>query len=400
VDSQKTLTEESSLRILLAHNLYQQRGGEDVVVESEAELLERHGHRLAWLERHNDDIRTMNRMRLARDTLWSPESARACRAAIADFRPDVIHVHNSFPLLSPAIYWAAAKAGVPVVQTLHNFRLLCPQAMFLRQGKVCEDCLGHVPWRAAMHGCYHDSPLQSSLVAGMLTAHRLIGTWRHRITRYIALNEFCKRKFIAGGLPAERIAIKPNFVDIPREESGPRQGGLFVGRLAAEKGIAVLLNALDLVEGARVRVAGEGPEKARIIAHGCVKALGHRLPSEIYLEMRHAAYLVMPSLWYENFPRTLVEAQACGLPVIASRLGALAELIDDGRTGLLFEAGNAADLAEKIRWAENHSGELVVMGQASRRQYEENYTADINYRQLVAIYSDAMAAFSGERASS
>lgn len=392
--------ETGSLRILLAHNRYQQRGGEDAVVEAEAELLARHGHRLAWLERHNDDIRGMNRLRLARDTLWSPESARACRLAIADFRPDVIHVHNSFPLLSPSIYRAAAKAGIPVVQTLHNFRLLCPQAMFLRQGKVCEDCLGHVPWRAAVHGCYHDSPLQSGLVAGMLTAHRLLGTWHHKITRYIALNEFCKRKFIAGGLPAEHIAIKPNFVDMPREENGVQQGGLFVGRLAPEKGIEVLLDALDLVDNVRMRVVGDGPKMiritTRITADSRVQVLGPRPPDEVYREMRRAAYLVMPSLWYENFPRTLVEAFACGLPVIASRLGALAELIDDGRTGLLFDAGNATDLAAKVRWAENHPGELATMGQAARREYEEKYTADTNHRQLVAIYRDAMAAMNGE----
>lgn len=384
--------EASNLRVLLAHNRYLQRGGEDAVVEAEAELLARHGHPLARLERYNADIRCMNRLHLARDTLWSPDSASACRLAIADFRPDIIHVHNTFPLISPSIYWEAARAGIPVVQTLHNFRLLCPQAMFLRQGKVCEDCLGHLPWRAVGRGCYHGSLLQSGVIAGMLTAHRLLGTWDRKITRYIALNEFCKRKFIEGGLPAGQIAVKPNFVDIQHEEAGTRQGGLFVGRLAEEKGIAVLRAALDTDLLARIRIAGDGPERWRVADHSRAHDLGRLGPVEVQREMRQAAYLVMPSLWYENFPRTLVEAFACGLPVIASRLGALAELIDDGRTGLLFEVGNAADLAAKIRWAEANPEAMVRMGQQARHEYEAKYTAEINHRQLVAIYRDAMAA--------
>jgi glycosyltransferase involved in cell wall biosynthesis len=380
------------LRILVAHNRYQQRGGEDAVVDAEVALLRRQGHQVELIERHNNEIPTMGRPSLARDTLWSPQTTRQCRLASADFRPDVLHVHNTFPLISPSIYWAAARAGIPVVQTLHNFRLLCPQAMLLRDGKVCEDCVGHLPWRAAVHGCYHGSPLQSGLVAGMLAAHRALGTWQSRITRYIALNEFCKQKFIDGGLPAERIVVKPNFVDLPPEEEGERQGGLYVGRLAAEKGIAVLLVALEQLGDTTLRFAGDGPQQEQIAAHGRAHWLGPLAPTQVWREMRRAAYLVMPSLWYENFPRTLVEAFACDLPVIASRLGALAELIDDGRTGLLFDPGNPMDLAAKIRWAQANPAALARMGLTARREYEEKYTAKINHRQLVAIYRDAIAA--------
>lgn len=381
------------MRILVAHNSYMQRGGEDAVVEAEVALLRHHGHQVTLLERDNHEIGNIGTGRLALDTLWSNDTVRRCRIAITDFRPDVIHIHNTFPLISPSIYWAAA--GVPVVQTLHNFRLLCPQAMLLRDGRVCEDCVGHLPWRAAVHGCYRGSRAQSALLGGMLATHRALGTWSGKIARYIALNEFCRAKFIAGGLPAERIAVKPNFADVPTAPAGPdgeRRGGLFVGRLSPEKGVALLLDAMDLVPGADIRIAGDGPLRGLVAARQEPRRLGALAAGAVLDHMGRAAYLVMPSLWYENAPRTLIEAFACGLPVIASRLGALAELIDDGRTGLLFEPGNAADLADRIRWTESNPAELRRMGAAARAEYEARYTPQANYLRLAEIYREATTA--------
>ena len=378
-------------KILVVHNAYQQKGGEDSVMEAEVALLVAHGHAVELFTRHNDALAQMPKMAAAVQTLWSSHNGQAFEALVRSFQPDVVHVHNTFPLISPSIYWVANRLGVPIVQTLHNFRLMCPQAMFLRDGKVCEDCLGKVPWRGAMRGCYRDSKLQSSVLAGMVTFHRGIGTWQNKVTRYIALNAFCRNKFIEGGLPASRVVIKPNFVDFETLAEGARSGFLFVGRLSAEKGVDVLVGAAQTFEHVGIRVAGTGPEAALLNNVKGVSALGALSMDAVRLEMSQAMALVLPSIWYENFPRTLVEAFGCGLPVIASRIGALAELVNDGVTGLLFEPGNAKDLAEKMFWAQQHPEQMAQMGRNARALYEAEFTAERNYQQLMAIYQDAIA---------
>jgi len=378
------------VRILVAHNVYQQRGGEDSVVDDEAKLLLSRGHSVEFYGRNNDEVHNISRISLASQMFWSSRTVDDIADLIAHFKPDVIHVHNTFPLISPSLYWTAAKAGVPVVQTLHNFRLFCPQAVFLREGKVCEDCLGHVPWRGVLHGCYRESKTQTAVLASMVTMHRAIGTWRNKVTRYIALNEFCRQKFIEGGLPAERIVIKPNFVDFSALPEIPRQSFLFVGRLSVEKGLNVLVQAVQQLDDILVNVAGTGPEVVLLNNVAGLQALGV-LPAEaVRLEMRKSIALVLSSICYESFPRTLVEAYGCGLPVIASRIGALAELVEDGVTGLLFDPGNADDLAAKLKWAQQNPERMSQMGQNARKQYEAEYTADQNYDQLIAIYREAI----------
>ena len=379
------------MRVVIAHNAYQQKGGEDSVVESEAALLRGRGDEVAMYSRHNDEIAGKSPVALAGQTIWSPRSEADVARLMADFRPDVIHVHNTFPLISPSVYWAADKAGVPVVQTLHNFRLLCPQALFLRDGKVCEDCLGKLPWRGVVRACYRGSMAQSAIAGGMLVLHRAIGTYSAKVTRYVALNEFCRKKFIEGGLPAERISVKPNFADVSAADQGLRQGGLFVGRLSDEKGIDVLLHAMDRVPGCRLNVIGSGPKDAAISSHSNIQRLGFLRRDEIFRHMQTAAYLIMPSIWYETFGMVAVEAFACGLPVIASRMGGMADLIEHGRTGLLFEPGSAEDLAKKIVWAEANPAAMLEMGRHARSEYEAKYTPERNYRQLMAIYADAIA---------
>jgi glycosyltransferase involved in cell wall biosynthesis len=385
------------MRILYAHNAYQHRGGEDAVVEAEISLLRQRGNTVHEYFRHNDRIAACSQAGVALNTFWSRRTASEIGELIAKVRPDVIHCHNTFPLISPSLYWAAARAGVPVVQTLHNFRLLCPQAMLLREGKVCEDCLGKLPWRGAVRGCYRDSRLQSTVLAGMTTLHRALGTWQHKVTRYIALNNFCRDKFIAGGLPVDKIMVKPNFVDwpsrTPAASTQVRQGFLYVGRLSPEKGLAVLAQAAALMgQGLALRVAGTGPQSAILDGIPDVFPLGALSADAVRHEMERAIALVMPSIWYENFPRTLVEAFACGLPVIASRLGAMAELVVDGETGLLFNPGDATDLAAKLQWAQANPVEMACMGANALRKYQAEFTAERNYEQLMAIYQDAIAA--------
>lgn len=379
----------SELRVLVAHNRYQQRGGEDAVVAAEVKLLRARGHAVELFELDNVEISQMSKLRVLSDTLWSRRAFSAVEDLMARFGPHVLHAHNTFPLISPAIYWAAGRAGIPVVQTLHNFRLLCPQAMFLREAKVCEDCLGKIPWRGVVRKCYRGSMLQSGVVASMLGLHRGLGSYSGKVTRYIALNEFCRAKFVQGGMAPEKVVVKPNFADIAPAPAYARKGGLFVGRLAAEKGTATLLNALRLLPGVSIDVVGSGPEQ-ELLRHPGVRAAGWLEPERVRQMMYRAAYLVMPSVWYETFGMVLVEAFACGLPVLATRLGSMAEAIAHERTGLLFSAGSAEDLAKKIAWAERNPEHMRIMGRNARAEYESKYTPDVNYSRLLQIYQDAI----------
>lgn len=380
-------------RVLIVHNTYQQRGGEDSVVEAECALLEKAGHAVELYQRNNADVALAGRLQLAVDTVWSTRTTADIDKLVGRFAPDVIHVHNTLALISPSVYWAAARASVPVVQTLHNFRLMCPQGMLLRDEAVCEDCVGKLPWRAVVHRCYRGSTGASAVVATTLSVHRLLGTFRNKVTRFIALNEFCRDKFVIAGLPAKQIRVKPNFLEMPAmttTAAQPRAGGLFVGRLTAEKGVRVLLDALRYCESVAISVVGTGELEGEVAAAGAATWLGFKPLDEILRLMHAASYLVLPSIWFENFPRTIVEAYASSLPVIASRLGALPEIVIDGETGLLFDPNSADDLAKKLRWASEHPAEMLIMGQRARARYEQLYTPQSNYNTLSDIYAESI----------
>lgn len=386
------------MKLLLCHNYYQQPGGEDQSFAAEARLLEANRHEVVRLTLHNDVISGMSRLGVAGRTLWNRQIYAQTREQIRRDRPDLMHCTNTFPLLSPAVYYAARKEGVPVVQSLRNYRLLCPNALFLRDGRVCEDCLGKaVPWPGVVHGCYRDSRAASAVVAALLAGHRALGTWTRAVDLYFTLTEFARRKFIEGGLAAERIAVKPNFID-PDPGSGSGQGGyaIFVGRLAPEKGVETMLAAWrQLRRPLPLKIVGDGPlvDRVRTAARTDprIEWLGRRTPDEVLGLVGEAVCLLMPSVWYETFGRTIIEAFARGTPVVASRIGALAELVDDGRTGRLFRPGDSADLACTVERMLADPVQLALMRQAARRQYEAKYTAAINYRLLMAIYQQAMS---------
>ncbi|TFW33776.1 glycosyltransferase [Massilia horti] len=386
------------MKILFVHNAYQHFGGEDAVVNAEMDLLRAHGHAVDLYLRNNDELKQLSSAVAATTVIWSRQAARHIRSLCDSFRPDLIHVHNTFALISPSVYWVAAQKNIPVVQTLHNYRLLCPQGTFLRKGSICQDCLGKAPWRAVGRKCYRQSAPQSAVMAGMLGAHRAAGTYRDRVTRYIALTAFARDRFIQGGLPAEKLRVKPNFVDVPVQPAWEaRRGGLFVGRLSEEKGTGTLAGAARLLANADIDVIGSGPDEAAVRAQFGPRCHGFLPREAILARMRAASFLIVPSICHEQLPTTLIEAFSCGLPVIASRLGALADLVEDGVTGLLFEPGDAAGLASKIAWAQTHGAELERMGRAARARYEATYTPSINYNMLVRIYEDAMAERDGRR---
>lgn len=392
------------MKILIAHNSYQHQGGEDAVVNAEIDLLRNHGHEVAVYRRHNDEITNMSKLAVVGSTIWSQRTSNEIDELCDRFQPDLIHGHNTFPLISPTLFWTATRRKIPVVQTLHNFRLLCPEAMLLRDGKICEDCIGKLPWRAITHRCYHESAVQSAVTASMLTVHRAIGTYRNQVTAFIALSDFSRDKFIAGGLPAEKIQVKPNFVEAHvKPDWTARDGGLFVGRLSAEKGLDVLIDAERIRQAMPgqeqkkcVRVIGGGPLEDQVKQALGESYLGFRAPDEVRKLMHASQFLVSPSTCYETFGLVAVEAFSCGVPVIASRHGGLAELVKDGITGLLFTPGDAVDLARKIAWARAHPQQMLKMGQAAYIEYLNKYTPEKNYHMLHTIYREALPAVRGE----
>jgi glycosyltransferase involved in cell wall biosynthesis len=388
------------VNIILVHNTYRRPGGEDVVFELERNMLQAAGHDVKVYCRSNHEINgsAVSRLVLAKKMIWASDTYAEFGLLLQREKPDLVHIHNTFLVISPSIYTACQRAGVPVVQTLHNFRLFCPGAQFARGGQVCEECLEHGVWRGVKYGCYRGSKAHTAGVAAMLSFHHARGTWDKSISTYIALTEFARGKFIEGGLPADRVVVKPNFIDPdPGAGGADRPRALFVGRLAHTKGIKTLLGALGRL-GDRVPFAiiGDGPDRPDFEATAAnigvpLSLFKGQVPRlETISSLQSARFLVFPSEWYENFPMTIGEAFACGTPVICSRLGSMQEIVRDGLTGLHFNPRDPEDLAAKMGWAWDNSEAMREMGRNARREYETRYTAAENYRQLSAIYENAV----------
>jgi glycosyltransferase involved in cell wall biosynthesis len=395
---------EGALAILGIHERYKQSGGEDAVFDQEMTLLRERGHAVNTYVVENeahipDRLGGLERVRLATGAVWSSRSHRTIARLVQRHRPDIVHVHNTFPLLSPSIYSACGRQGVPVVQTLHNYRLICPKATLFRDGHACQDCVGRtVPAPGVVHACYRDSRPQTAVVAGMLAFNSVRGTWRRDVDAYIVLTRFARDLFTHGGLPADRLHVKPNFIaPDPGSSGGVGDGFVFVGRMAVEKGPLIAIAAwADAPEEARLTLVGGGPllDEVRTAAEARphVDVIGGADRAEVLDRMKASRAVIVPSIWYEGHPLTILEAFACGRPVIASRMGAMAELVRDGTTGLTFEPGDAAGLAEAVRWATEHPEEMQRMGQAARTEFERSFTADRNYEQLVGLYREVIAA--------
>ena len=390
------------MKIAIVHNTYQQKGGEDAVVAAESRLLENHGHKVVFYRRSNEEIAVMSgpeRLLMVKDLIHSTKSKKELCALLRSEKPDVAHVHNTFMMMSPSVYEACADVEVPVVQTLHNYRLLCPGWSFSRNGDVCEQCLDHGLWRGVRHGCYRDSRLMTAAVAVMLQVHRSLGTWDSLVDGYVALTNFARQKFIEGGLPGQVLHVKPNFLaDDPGERTSSGRSVLFVGRLSPEKGVNVLLSAWRKLSAAiPLIIMGDGPLRESLQAEATRSGLsdvtftGWRSRFEILTAIKQAAFVVLPSVCYEGFPMTLVEAFACGTPVICSGIGSPQEIVENGKTGLHFQTADADDLASKIEYAWNRPAALSAMGRAARQVFEKRYTAETNYQQLLQIYEKSIA---------
>ena len=388
------------MKILLVHNTYQQPGGEDVVFTPGAGTAGTRRAPSADLlaeQRGNQRLSACATAGISSRMVWA-DSRREIARLLEGQKPDLVHVHNTFLVVSPSIYAACQEAHVPVVQTLHNYRLLCPAAIYFRHGRVCEECLEHGLWRGVRHGCYRDSRAETAAVAVMLAVHRWLGTWSEMVNCFIALSGFSRRKFIEGGIPAEKIAVKPNFVYLDpgcRARSG--EYALFIGRLSPEKGVVTLLAAWQRLQvRVPLRIVGGGPEREFLEAQvkqmdfTDVRFLGQLPREEVSAALKGSRFVLFPSEWYETFGMAIIEAFACGVPVICSRLGAMQEIVADGRTGLHFTPGDAGDLAVKVEWAWAHPEEMAAMGRAARAEYEAKYTAERNYEMLMEIYRKAL----------
>jgi len=387
------------MRILVGHNHYQQLGGEDTVVESEIELLRSHGHEVLLMEMSNKDFNGLPLIQKIKNILtwdWSKDSYRLLKRKCQEFRPDIAHFHNTFFMMTPSVYDSCREMGVPVVQTLHNYRLLCSNALFFRQGKPCEECLTFSLRRGIRYGCYRGSRLLTWGVVRMLEKHWKKHTWTIKIDALIVLTDFVRQKLITGGIPAGNISVKSNFIlSDPGMRGDYQPYFVFAGRLSEEKGVRVLLEAFKRLPTVKLVIMGDGPLKAEmddfIKNHKLlnIRMAGFLKKNQYWQMIKGSAAVIVPSICYENFPMTIVEAFACGVPVIASRLGNMQTVVEDQKIGLLFKAFDSSDLAEKVRLLVSDSKLVRTLGLAAREEYIGKYTPENNYQQLMQIYDKA-----------
>lgn len=388
------------MKIISLHNYYKQPGGEDTAFSSELDLLRSHGYEVLEYIDNNARVDTMHPVSVALQTIWSMHSRKKLKNLLKQVRPQLAHFHNTFPLISPAAYYACSEMGIPVVQSLDNPRLLCPAATFYRDGAICEDCLNKTPpWPGVMNACYHNSRIQTAVIASMLTLHRYLKTWEKKVDIFVVATEFYRNKFIQGGLPAEKIALKPHFVSVDPGVRKSELGNyiLFVGRLSPEKGIMTLLKACKNLKDIPVKIRGSGEladDVKKFIKENNltkVELLGRLSRSELVDLAKGARFSVVPSGgYYETFGIVVIESFAVGVPVIVSNNGVLPGIVSDGQTGLHFTMGDSGDLAEKIACLWNNPKRSEEMGRLARLEYENKYTAERNYDILSGIYSLAL----------
>jgi glycosyltransferase involved in cell wall biosynthesis len=382
------------VRVLQLHTPYRQPGGEDAVVRAEAEVLRRSGHEVVQHQVQNPPGAAGAIGSLVLSP-WNPLQARRVQGLAERIRPDIAHVHNTWYAQSPAVLWALRRSGVPTVMTLHNYRLVCANGQLFRDGAPCEDCVGASPWHGVQHGCYRDSMVLSVPAAGTIALHDRLQTWSRTVDRFVVLSEFAAERLIRGGLPPDRIELKPNFVADP----GPRASSaavsatvLYVGRLSPEKGVEVLVEAWrELGDGPlELLVVGDGPLRDRLARRGAPRLrLAGQLPAaEVRRQMLAARALVLPSVWYEGQPMAVLEALAAGLPVLGSGIGGVPELLAPlGRDWLAAPGAVASWVAALRALADPERVELASA--RARALYERSFSAATAAHALEGVYERA-----------
>ncbi len=392
------------MKVLLAHARYALPGGEEQVVELQASVLAALGHDVFRYEEDNREIDVRGgaaKARSAANSVWSRGSRERVATLIAKHRPDVVHVHNTFPAMSPSVIAAANSAGVRVVQHLHNARLVCVQPFLLRDGAECTDCVGRrVPYPGVVHRCYRGSATQSAVATTVQLTHRAIGTWRRRVDLFLAVSQSLADVIVSGGaVPADKVAVCHNALAADpgvRDPASDEGYALYLGRLSTEKGVDTVIDAAARVRDLPVVIAGDGPERgaleARARSAGAthVRFVGHVDRPRVLALLRGARVLLAPSRGQEPFGMAVVEAAAVGVPAIASTAGALPEIVGDGKSGLLVPPSDPAALAAAMMRALD-AGAMASMGSAARRRYEQRFTSEQYGARLVGFYEAVIA---------
>lgn len=389
------------MKILQIHNFYRTRGGECGVVEAEQRLLENHGHTVVQFMADSLALDDMTFSQKASTFLQIPYSFRAARnleRSLCEDRPDIAHVHNVFPMLSPAVYVILKRNSVPVVQTIHNYRFLCPNGLMYVHGRVCEACQQTGYWEAVRNRCMRGSTTTSALYAAAIAWGWRNGTFLSCIDRYISLNAFSLRKLVAAGVPEQKIRMCGNFISHFAEAPAAKQPyALYLGRLSSEKGLLTLLAAARTVPELPIRIAGTGPLEAdlrRMVREpgmDHIKIIGHVAGKAKHHLISEALCTLAPSEWYENFPLSVVESLALGTPVIASQIGGLPELIEHGQTGLLFPSSDGEALAECLRQIIRRPSDTAAMAACALAHAQVRFSPQRHLDQLLNIYSEAMS---------
>ena len=394
------------MKIQLMHNFYGSAApsGENRVFEAERELLKQRGHSVSEFVRHSDTIRAKGAwgaLQGALSTPWNPFAAAAVRRAVAEQRPEVVHVHNTFPLLSPSIFYGIGGSAARAL-TLHNYRLFCPAAIPMRAGEICTECMDRQSvWPALRHGCYRNSRLATLPLATSVALHRRLGTWARQVDAFIVLSEFQRERMIEAGLPAELVHVKPNFYPgdpavVPWADRN--QSAVFAGRLTAEKGVRALVRAwLMWGESApELRIVGDGDlrgelERLAAASPGVpIRFLGQLSAAAAQQEIARARLLVLPSESFETFGLVILEAFAFGTPAAASDLGPLPSIVRQGENGVVFRPADPQSLVETVRAAWELDGYLERLAGGTRRSFEELYSEEANYQMLMTIYEQAI----------
>ncbi|HXH09769.1 MAG TPA: glycosyltransferase family 4 protein [Alphaproteobacteria bacterium] len=401
--SRRGSEEGTRLKILLCHNFYQQPGGEQRAVLAAKALLEREGHQVLFFQQDSLDIEsyhTREKIAFFPRTIFSHRIYNALLQIAAREEPHIAHVHNVFPLLSPSVYIALHDAAIPVVQTIHNYRFMCINGLFLRNSRFCERCKTGNFFSGFKFRCYRDSYLLSGLYALTIGGHRRWGTF-DKIDHFIALTNFVAEKLLESGLTtADKISVLGNFLPVPLAEYGRSAMRtpyvVYIGRLSPEKGILTLLDAIRPLPHVRLKVLGSGPLQDSVTAYirshrlYNVDLLGYVGGEERDRILRGAWCCVVPSECYETFPLIVLESAAVGTPIVASRIGSLATLVADGETGLLFTPGDSADLRSKLEYVIANPEGAIRMGQHARRWVETSYTSEAHYEALMQIYQQVL----------
>lgn len=386
------------MRILQVHNHYKISAGEDTVFYAEAALLESYGHRVDKFTLSNEDVNSVTeKLGAALGVVYNTKSARMLKEKIKAFQPDIMHVHNFFPLVSPAVFDVAHKMGIPIVMTLHNYRLICPSAYLHYNGRThLENVHKTFPLQAVLDKAYRNSMFQTASVVLATGVHKLLGTWRNKVDRFITLTQGGSDLFLNSSLKPkpEQLVVKPNFTaDLGLSEAERGDHFLFVGRLSPEKGIGTLLKASELYPF-KLKIIGDGSMRQEVEQHAAnhpnVEYLGYQKLDRVEQELKSAKALIFPSEWMETFGMTIIEAFSTGTPAIAAKIGGAAQLVEDGINGLHYTPGHAAELADKVRVLVEDPSLAKNMGAAARRSYEANYTPEANYRMLLSIYEDTI----------